>query len=92
MLPGFCNIRELKVVQQFVRAILSNFHLLESFLNITQSKIDLICISETHIKDRDYSDNSDFYSLPSHTFSIETEQFEQVETLEYIELNNELMN
>ena len=68
MLPGFCNIRELKVVQQFVRAILSNFHLLESFLNITQSKIDLICISETHIKDGDYSDNSDFYSSPSHTF------------------------
>ena len=37
-----------KIVPQYVRGILSNRHLLESFVNKTESKIDVICISKTH--------------------------------------------
>ena len=57
-LSDFCNSRGFKIVHQNVRSILSNHHLLESFINKTESKIDVICVSETHIKDGDICDNS----------------------------------
>ena len=63
-LPEFYNARGLKVGHKIVRDILNDFHLLESFANITQSKIDVICILETHIKGKDYNVNSDLNLLP----------------------------
>ena len=68
MLSDFCNSRGLKIVHQSVRGILSDHHLLESFVNKTESKIDVICVSETHTKDGDICDNSSLYSLTGHVF------------------------
>ena len=48
------------MVHQNVKGILSSHHLLESFVNKTESKIDVICVSETHIKDGDICGNSLF--------------------------------
>ena len=62
-LSDFCKNRGFKIVHQNVRGILSNHHLLESFVNKTESKIDVICVSETHIKDGEICDNSNLYSL-----------------------------
>ena len=58
--------RGFKIIHQNVRCILSNHHLLESFVNKT--KIDVICISETHTKGGDICDNSSLYSLPGYVF------------------------
>ena len=44
----FHNSSRLKIVPQYVRGILSNRYLLKSFVNKTESKIDVICISKTH--------------------------------------------
>ena len=46
--------------------ILSNDHLLESFVSKTESKIDVICVSETNIKDGDTCDSRSLYSLPGY--------------------------
>ena len=43
-LSDFRKSRGFKIVHQNVRDILSNHHLLESFVNKTESKIDVICI------------------------------------------------
>ena len=59
----FGRAEDLKIAHQNVRGILSNHHLLESFVNKTESKIDVICVSETHIKDGEICDNSNLYSL-----------------------------
>ena len=67
-LSDFCNSRGFKIVHQNVRGILSNHQLFESFVNKTESKIDMICVSETHIKDGDICDNSSLYSLPGYVF------------------------
>ena len=68
MLSDFWKRRGFKIVYQNVRSRLSNHHLLESFVNKTVSKIDVICLSETHIKDGDICDNSSLYSLPGYLF------------------------
>ena len=47
MLSEFFNSRRFKIVHQNVRGILSNHHLLELFVNKTESKINVICVSET---------------------------------------------
>ena len=62
-LLDFCKSRGFKIVHQNIRGILSNHHLLESFVNKTESKIDVICVSETHIKDCEICENSNLYSL-----------------------------
>ena len=67
-LLDFCKSRGFKIVHQNIRGILSNHHLLESFVNKTESKIDVICVSETHIKEGDICDNSNLYSLPGYVF------------------------
>lgn len=61
-LSDFCNSRGFKIVHQNVRDILNNPHLIESFINKTESKTDAICVSETHIRIDDICDNSIFYS------------------------------
>ena len=61
-LSDFCKSREYKIVHQNVRGILSSHHLLESFVNKTEPKIDVICVSETHIKDGDICGNSLFFT------------------------------
>ena len=66
ILSDFRKSRGFKIVHQNVGCILSNHHFLESFVNKTASKIDLICVSETHIKDGDICDNSNLYYLPSY--------------------------
>ena len=63
----FCKSRGFNIVHQNVRGILSN-HLLESFVNKTESKIDVICVSESHIKDGDICGNSSLYSLRGYVF------------------------
>ena len=68
MLSDFCISRGFKIIHQNVRGILGNHHLLESFVNKTEPKIDVICVSETHIKDGDICDNSSLYSLPGYVF------------------------
>ena len=67
-LSDFCKSREFKIIHQNVRGTLSNQHLLESFVIKTESKIDGICGSETHIKSGDICDNSSLYSLPGYVF------------------------
>ena len=67
-LSNFCKSREFKIVHQNVRGILRYHHLLESFVNKTESKIDVICVSETHIKEGDICGNSSLYSLPGYVF------------------------
>ena len=67
-LSDFCKSRRFKVVHQNVRSMLSNHHFLESFVKKTESKIDVICICETYIKDGDICDNSNLYSLPGYVF------------------------
>ena len=67
-LSDFCKSRGFKIVHQNVRGMLSNYHLLESFVKKTESKIDVICISETYIQDGDICDNSNLYSLPGYVF------------------------
>ena len=52
-LSDFCNGRGFKIDRQNVRGILSNHHLSESFVNKTESKIDVICVSNTLVKDGD---------------------------------------
>ena len=47
-LSDFCNGRGFKIDRQNVRGILSNHHLSES-----ESKIDIICVSNTLVKDGD---------------------------------------
>ena len=64
----FSNSRGFRIVHQNVRCMLSNHHLLKSFVNKTESKIDVICKSETHIKDGDMCDNSSLYSLAGYVF------------------------
>ena len=59
-LSDFCKNKGFKIVHQNVRGILSNHHLLLSFVNKTESKIVVICLSKTHIKDGDICDNSNF--------------------------------
>ena len=60
--------RRFKIGHQNVRGILSNHHLLESFINKAESKLDVICVFETQIKDGDICDNSSLYSLPGYVF------------------------
>ena len=67
-LSDICNNRGFKIVHQNVRGILSNHHLLESFVNKTESKIDVIGVSETHVTDGDICENSSLYSLPGYVF------------------------
>ena len=67
-LSDFCKNRGFKIVHQNVRGILSNHHLLLSFVNKTESKIVVICLSKTHIKDGDICDNSNLYSLPGYLY------------------------
>ena len=67
-LSDFCKNKGFKIVHQNVRGILSNHHLLESFVNKTESKIHVICVSETRIKDGDTCGNSNLYSLPGYVF------------------------
>ena len=67
-LSDFCNSKGLKIVHQNVRGILSNHHLLELFANKTESKTDVICVSETHIKDGDICDNGRLYPLSGYVF------------------------
>ena len=67
-LLDFCKSKGFKIVHQNIRGILSNHYLLESFVNETVSKIDVICVSEIHIKDGDICDNSNLYSLPGYVF------------------------
>ena len=38
------------------------------FLNKTESKVDVICVSETHIKDGNICEKSNLYSLPGYVF------------------------
>ena len=61
-LSDFYKSRGFKIVHENIRGILSNHQILESFVNKTESKIDVICVSETHIKD------GDLYSLPGYVF------------------------
>ena len=61
-LSDFCNSRGFKIVHQNVRDILSNPHLIESFINKTEPKTDAICVSETHIRVDDICDNRSLYS------------------------------
>ena len=67
-LSDFCNSRKFKIVHQNIRSILSNHHLPESFVNKTESKIGVFCVSEAHIKDVDICGNSSLYSLPGYVF------------------------
>ena len=67
-LSDFCKNKGFKIVHQNVRGILSNHHLLLSFVNKTESKIVVICLSKTHIKDGDICDNSNLYSLPGYLY------------------------
>ena len=67
-LSDFCKNRGFKIVHQNVRGIRSNHHLLVSFVNKTESKIVVICVSKSHIKDVDICDNSNLYSLPGYLF------------------------
>ena len=62
----FCKSRRFKIVHQNVRGILNSHHLLESFVHKT--KIDVICISKTHINAGDICDKSNLYSLPGYVF------------------------
>ena len=56
------------LIHRNVSGILTNRHLLESFVNNTEPKIEVICVSETHIKDSDFCGNSNLYSLPGYVF------------------------
>ena len=67
-LSDFCKNKGFKIVHQNVRGILSNHHLLLSFVNKTESKIVVICLSKIHIKDGDICDNSNLYSLPGYLY------------------------
>ena len=67
-LSDFCKSKGFKIVHQNIRGILSNHHLLELFVNKSESKTDVICLSETHIKDGYICDNSKFYSFPGYAF------------------------
>ena len=62
-----CTAEDL-IGHQNVRGILNNHHLLESFINKAESKIDVICVFETQIKNSDICDNSSLYSLPGYVF------------------------
>ena len=66
------NSRGLKIVHQNAKGLLSNHHLLESFVNKTssniESNIDVFCVSEAHIKDGDIYDNNSLYSLSGYIF------------------------
>ena len=69
-LSDFFTSRGFKIVHQNVRGIPSNHRLLESFVNKTELKTDMICVSETHIKDGIFvCDNSSLYSLPDYKSS-----------------------
>jgi len=57
----YCSSRGFKVVHQIVRGLLSNLPHLETFMNMTESKVDVFAVSETHIKEGDYSDNAALY-------------------------------
>ena len=54
------HITGFKIIHRNVRGIFSKHHLLESFINKTESKIDVIWLSEAHIKD---GDNNSLYIL-----------------------------
>ena len=64
-----------KIVHQNARDILSNNYLLEQFVNKTESKIDVICVFETHIKEGDICENSSQYSLRGYVFLQQNRNF-----------------
>ena len=58
----------LKTPVLLIHRNVSGILLLESFVNKTEPKIEVICVSETHIKDSDFCGNSNLYSLPGYVF------------------------